>query len=216
MVQPEHFRLAFAAGVITCLTFAAPAPAQAPATAPSPNPTGVNEQGNQLQQMTVTGYIVPHVGDGPQPVVSYDRDYIEKSGNQTVTDVIQNLPSAEGNFAPNTTTGFGFSPGAASVSLKGLPPYDTLVLVDGWRMPAAPFNQVSTNSVISFVDLNAIPLAAVDRIEVLNDGGSSTYGTDAIAGVVNIILKNEYNGADIINYYGISQRGDSETYHGSL
>src|SRR3981081_4877249 len=102
MVQPEHFRLAFAAGVITCLTFAA----QAQAPAPSPNPTGVNEQGSQLQQITVTGYIIPRVGDGPQPVVTYDRDYIEKTGNQTVTDVIQNLPSAVGNFAPNTTTGF--------------------------------------------------------------------------------------------------------------
>jgi iron complex outermembrane receptor protein len=75
---------------------------------------------------------------------------------------------------------------------------------------------VSTSSVTSFVDLNSIPLAAVDRIEILNDGGSATYGSDAIAGVVNVILKNEYNGADITNYYGISQRGDSETYHGSL
>ena len=214
MIQPERFWLAFAAGVITCLTFAAPAQAQAPA--PSPNPTGVNEQGSQLQQITVTGYIIPRVGDGPQPVVTYDRDYIEKTGNQTVTDVIQNLPSAVGNFAPNTTTGFSFAPASASVSLKGLPPNDTLVLVDGVRMPAFPFNQVSTSSVTSFVDLNSIPLAAVDRIEILNDGGSATYGTDAIAGVVNVILKNEYNGADIINYYGISQRGDSETYHGSL
>ncbi|HXL25506.1 MAG TPA: TonB-dependent receptor plug domain-containing protein, partial [Chthoniobacterales bacterium] len=213
MIQPERFWLAFAAGVITCLTFAASAPAQAPA--PSPNPTGVNEQGGQLQQITVTGYIIPRVGDGPQPVVTYDRDYIEKTGNQTVTDVIQNLPSAVGNFAPNTTTGFSFAPASASVSLKGLPPNDTLVLVDGVRMPAFPFNQVSISSVTSFVDLNSIPLAAVDRIEILNDGGSATYGTDAIAGVVNVILKNEYNGADIINYYGISQRGDSETYHGS-
>src|ERR1700730_1035568 len=216
MIQPERFWLAFAAGIITCLTFAAPAQAQAPATAPSPNPPGVNEQGSPLPQITVTGYIIPRVGDGPQPVVTYGRDYIEKTGNQTVTDVIQNLPSAVGNFAPNTTTGFSFAPAAASVSLKGLPPNDTLVLVDGVRMPAFPFNQVSTSSVTSFVDLNSIPLAAVDRIEILNDGGSATYGTDAIAGVVNVILKNEYNGADIINYYGISQRGDSETYHGSL
>ena len=216
MIHTQRSWVASAAGVITCLAFVVRAHAQAPAPTPGTNPTGVNEQGSQLQQITVTGYIVPHVGDGPQPVVSYDRDYIQKSGNQTVTDVILNLPSAVGNFAPNTTSGFGFSPGAASVSLKGLPPNDTLVLVDGRRMPAAPFNQVSTNSVISFVDLNTIPLAAVDRIEVLNDGGSATYGTDAIAGVVNVILKDEYNGADITNYYGISQRGDDETYHGSL
>jgi iron complex outermembrane recepter protein len=216
MIKPRRLWSAYFAGVITCLTLAGRTCAQAPASSPSQNPASVNEQDGQLQQITVTGYIIPHVGDGPQPVVSYDRDYIQKSGNQTVTDVILNLPSAVGNFAPNTTSGFGFSPGAASVSLKGLPPNDTLVLVDGRRMPAAPFNQVSVNSVISFVDLNTIPLAAVDRIEVLNDGGSATYGTDAIAGVVNVILKDEYNGADISNYYGISQRGDDETYHGSL
>jgi iron complex outermembrane recepter protein len=208
--------LAHTAGIITCIIFTVQTRAQAPAPAQNPNPTSVNEQGSQLQQITVTGYIIPHVGDGPQPVVSYDRDYIQRSGNQTVSDVLTNLPSAVGNFTPTTTSGFGFSPGATSISLKGLSPNDTLILVDGKRMPAAPFNQVSTNSVISFVDVNTIPLAAVDRIEVLNDGGSATYGTDAIAGVVNIILKHEYNGADITNYYGISQRGDDETYHGSL
>jgi iron complex outermembrane recepter protein len=216
MPRPRRWRLAYAAGIITCLAFAGRANAQAPAPTPNPNPADVSEPGGELQQITVTGYIIPRVGDGPQPVVSYDRNYIEKTGNQTVTDVIQNLPSAVGNFGPATTTGFSFSPGSASVRLKGLPENNTLVLVDGRRMPAFPFDQVSTNAVISFVDLNSIPLAAVDRIEVLNDGGSAIYGTDAIAGVVNVILKDEYNGADILNYYGISQRGDAETYHGSL
>lgn len=89
-------------------------------------------------------------------------------------------------------------------------------MVDGLRYPQFPFPQVSVQAVISFVDLNSIPLASVDRIEILNDGGSATYGTDAIAGVVNVILKDEYNGADLLNYFGISQRGDAEVYHGSL
>ncbi len=216
MVHSQRSRSTFAAGFMATFAFAVYAHAQAPVSQPGPSPSGGAAQSGQLQQITVTGYIIPRVGDGPQPVVTLDRNYIEKSGNQTVTDVLLNLPSAVGNFAPNTTTGFSFSPASASVSLKGLPPNDTLVLVDGLRMPAFPFNQVSTSSVTSFVDLNSIPLAAVDRIEILNDGGSATYGTDAIAGVVNVILKNEYNGADITNYYGISQRGDSETYHGSL
>ncbi len=211
MTKPQRSWLAFAAGVMTCLTFAARAHAQSPAAS-----TESTEQGGQLPQITVTGYIIPRVGDGPQPVVSYNRDFIEKSGNQTVTDVIQSLPSAVGNFGPATATGFSGSPGSASVRLKGLPENNTLVLVDGRRMPEFPFNQVTPQAVISFVDLNSIPLAAVDRIEILNDGGSAIYGTDAIAGVVNVILKDEYNGADILNYYGISQRGDAETYHGSL
>jgi hypothetical protein len=71
------------------------------------------DNGSQLEQMTVTGYLIPRVGDGPQPVTSYDRDYIQKTGYQTVTDVLQNLPSAVGNFGPNTTAGFSFSPGSA-------------------------------------------------------------------------------------------------------
>jgi iron complex outermembrane receptor protein len=193
--------------------------ANSPPAAAEPNPAGSSApagDGTQLERMTVTGYLIPRVGDGPQPVTSYDRDYIQKTGYQTVTDVLQTLPSAVGNFGPNTTTGFSFSPGSASIGLKGLPPNDTLVLVDGLRYPQYPFPQASTAAVVSFVDLNSIPIAAVDRIEILNDGGSATYGTDAIAGVINVILKEEYDGGDVVNYFGISQRGDAETYHGSF
>jgi outer membrane receptor protein involved in Fe transport len=117
-----------------------------------------------------------------------------------------------GNFGPASDPGISSSPASASVRLHGLPSNFTLVLVDGKRMPPFPF----PIGVISFVDINSIPLAAVDRIEILNDGGSAVYGSDAIAGVVNVITKNEYNGADIMQYWGVSEHGDAETYHGSL
>jgi iron complex outermembrane recepter protein len=182
-----------------------PPAGQAPAT-----------NGGELQTVTVTGYLIPRVGQGPQPVTNYDQSYIQKTGYQNLTDVLQNLPAATGNFNPGVTTGFGFSPGGASIALKGLPPNDTLVLVDGLRMPSYPFPQVSIAGAFNYVDINSIPLGAVDRIEILNDGGSATYGTDAVAGVVNFILKNDYQGADIYNYYGISQRGDYEVYHGEF
>jgi iron complex outermembrane recepter protein len=172
--------------------------------------------GGELERITVTGYIVPRIGEGPQPVISFDKDYISKTGQQTVTDVLQNLPASVGNFNPNVTTGFGFSPGAASIGLKGLPPSDTLVLVDGQRFPVSALPQQSVAGAISFVDINAIPIAAIDRFEILNDGGSATYGSDAVGGVVNVILKDEYNGADLLYYYGISQRGDFEVHHTSL
>jgi TonB-dependent Receptor Plug Domain len=84
----------------------------------------------------------------------------------------------------------------------------------GLRFPQYPLPQVSTAAIISFVDINSIPTGAIDRIEILNDGGSATYGTDAVAGVVNLILKSDYQGAEIYNYWGESQRGDAETYHG--
>lgn len=181
--------------------------------APEPSSTP-SAGGGELQQVTVTGYLIPRVGEGPQPVTTYDRNYIDKTGDQTVSDVLQNLPAAVGNWEPGVTTGFGFSPGSAAIGLKGLPPNDTLVLVDGLRFPQYPFPLVSANAITSFVDLNSIPFGAIDRIEILNDGGSATYGTDAVAGVVNLVLKSDYQGAEIYNYYGISQRGDDETYHG--
>ncbi len=92
----------------------------------------------------------------------------------------------------------------------------TLVLVDGQRFPVSALPQQTTAGAISFVDINAIPIAAIDRIDFLNDGGSATYGSDAVAGVVNVILKDEYNGADLLYYYGISQRGDLEVHHTSF
>jgi len=214
--------VATAAQLVALFTVGVSAQAQTgniPSAAANPNPASnpaPAAEDNQLERLTVTGYLIPRVGDGPQPVTSYDRDYIQKTGYQTVTDVLQTLPTAVGNFGPNTTTGFSFSPGSASIGLKGLPPNDTLVLVDGLRYPQYPFPQANTAAITSFVDLNSIPIAAVDRIEILNDGGSATYGTDAVAGVVNVLLKNEYDGGDVVNYFGISQRGDEETYHGSF
>src|SRR5246127_2970526 len=179
--------------------------------------TGESQNTGELQQVTVTGYLLPHVGEGPQPVTSYDQTFISKMGNQDIADVVQQLPAATGNVNPGVVPGFGFQPAGASIALKGLLPSDTLVLVDGLRMPVFPFFQFATNSgPFTFTDINGIPLGAVDRIDILNDGGSATYGTDAVAGVVNFITKDQYQGADIYNYYGISQRGDFEVYHGEF
>jgi iron complex outermembrane recepter protein len=191
--------------------------ARAQTATPTPAPGETSAGGGELQQVTVTGYLIPHVGDGPQPVTSYDKTYIDKMGNQDVADVLQNLPGATGNVNPGVVPGFNFQPAGASIALKGMLPSDTLVLVDGLRMPAFPFFQFSISSgPFTFTDINSIPLGAIDRVDILNDGGSATYGTDAVAGVVNFITKDQYNGADIYNYYGISQRDDYEVYHGEF
>src|ERR1700678_3844755 len=122
-----HSALAFSAAALVLSRTAAKsqqagsAPSQTPVTAITPA-TDQTAAGEALEKMTVTGYILPHVGDGPQPVTSYNQDYISKSGYQTTTDVLQTLPGAEGNWNPGATTGFGFSPASASISLKGLPP----------------------------------------------------------------------------------------------
>jgi iron complex outermembrane receptor protein len=210
MIKLKHFGLAFLAELAIIATLGASAYAQAPATAPAPAGT---EQGGQLQQITVTGYLIPRVGEGPQPVVSYDQDYVQRQAYQTVTDVLRGIPLNNAALSTYTNAGINSSPASAAVNLRGLGVNRTLTLVDGHRFPDFP---IPLGSAFSFVDLNSIPLAAVDRIEILKDGASAIYGDDAVAGVVNIILKNEYNGADIFNYYGISSRGDYETFHSSL
>src|SRR5258708_6346645 len=210
MTKLKLFGLAFLAELAVTATLGVSAYAQAPATAPAPAGT---EQGGQLQQITATGYVIPRVGEGPQPVVTYDQEFIQKQANQTVSDVIRSLPYSNATLTTTGNSGINSSPASAAVNLRGLGVNRTLTLVDGHRFPDFP---IPLGSAFSFVDLNSIPIAAVDRIEILKDGASAIYGDDAVAGVVNIIIKNEYNGADIYNYYSITQPDDSEVFHSQL
>src|SRR5579864_3860413 len=178
--NPLLSTVAFATVVQLVILFGLRVTAHAQTVSPADTGTGESQNsGSELQQVTVTGYLLPHVGDGPQPVTSYDQTYITKTGTQDVADVLQQLPAATGNVNPGFIPGFGFQPGGASVALKGLLPQDTLVLVDGLRMPAYPFFQFTPASgPFLFTDINSIPVGAIDRIDILNDGGSATYGTD--------------------------------------
>jgi iron complex outermembrane receptor protein len=220
MIIRHNLRSALAsvatASVLLTLALASNLCAQTPEPAASPaSPTagtGIQNEG-QLQTVTVTGYVVPRVGEGTQPVTSINSTFIENQGDQTVSDVIQKLPQNVAAFTPTVNAGASFSPGGSSANLYGVGFNSTLTLIDGFRQTLAPFPQ---NGFQPFVDLNTIPLAAVDRIEVLKDGASSIYGSDAIAGVINVIFKDDYNGADIKYHFGISQRGDYEENHASL
>ena len=180
-----------------------------PAATPSNGPAATPDNA-QLQQVTVTGYLVPRIGDGPQPVETLDQEFFKEQGDQTVADVLQRLPQNDSSFSPALNAGQSFSPAASSVNLRGLGTAETLTLIDGHRVAPFPFPQNGTES---FVDLNSYPLAAIDRIEILKDGGSATYGSDAVAGVVNLLLKDEYEGTDILFHYGVSQRDDYSVYH---
>jgi iron complex outermembrane receptor protein len=169
--------------------------------------------GGELEKVTVTGYLIPRIGEGPQPVETLGRDFIERQADQTINDVLNRYPGGASFQNAITFAGNSNSPASSAYGLRQLPAGATLVLIDGYRYPNYP---LPINSVETFVDINSIPLGATDRIEILKDGGSATYGSDAVGGVVNVITKDEYNGADITNYYGISQRGDYEVYHGSF
>lgn len=142
-----------------------------------------------LDRIQVTGSRISRADiEGAVPVTVIDRATIDASGKTSVSDLLRDTTfSSFGNFRPQS----GSSAQAVSdVDLRGIGSDRTLVLIDGRRAPYAP--STGTNA-----DLNTIPLAAVERIEILSDGASALYGSDAIGGVVNIILRKDYDGAEL-------------------
>src|SRR5580700_9955529 len=205
-----------AAQLLALVTLGVTARAQDTPPPPAPTPAGAPSTGGggELEQVTVTGYLIPRIGEGPQPVATLNQDFITKQAYQSVNDVLNQYPGGLSGQNAQTFAGNSNSPGTSAFTLKSLPVGSTLILIDGFRFPTTG---ISINGgTIPFVDINSIPLASIDRIEILKDGGSATYGDDAIAGVVNIITIQDYNGADIVNYFGESQRGDDEIYHLSM
>ncbi|PZO62348.1 MAG: TonB-dependent receptor [Pseudoxanthomonas suwonensis] len=157
------------------------------------------EEATNLDRIQVTGSRIKRVElETSQPVFSLSREDIQAQGLTSVGDVIQNI-TANGS-ALNSTFNNGGN-GETRVSLRNLGSNRTLVLVNGRRW-------VGGTGLGGAVDLNTIPTAAVERIEVLKDGASTIYGSDAIAGVVNVILRNEFDGAEANAFLGVFDKGD--------
>ncbi|MEZ5456087.1 MAG: TonB-dependent receptor [Lysobacteraceae bacterium] len=152
-----------------------------------------------LDRIEVTGTRIKRVdSETSQPVFSMSREDIKAQGLTSVGDVIQNITS--NGSALNSTFNNGGN-GETRVSLRNLGSGRTLVLVNGRRWPGG-------TGLGGAVDLNTIPTAAVERIEVLKDGASTIYGSDAIAGVVNVILRKDFDGAEFNTYFGQFDEGD--------
>ncbi|SFS17399.1 iron complex outermembrane recepter protein [Dyella sp. OK004] len=182
----------------------------APAQTSNPPPP---EQAKQLQTITVTGSAIPRIDvETPSPVTVITATQIARSGLTTVSDVVRSISSDNSGSIPNAFAN-GFAAGSSGVALRGLTVNSTLVLVDGHRLSSYP---VADDGQRSFVDLNSIPLAAVERIEVLKDGASSLYGADAIAGVVNIIMRPSFKGVMGTVDIGTSQHGGGFTRKATL
>lgn len=149
-----------------------------------------------LDRVEVTGSRLKRAEiEGAVPVVVIDRAAIDASGDISVADVLRDSTfSSFGNFKPQSGSS---AQSLATINLRGVGSGRTLVLIDGRRAPTNPM------SASSGTDLNAIPLAAVERIEILSDGASAIYGSDAIGGVVNIILRKDFNGVEL--RYGVGQ-----------
>jgi iron complex outermembrane receptor protein len=146
------------------------------------------------------------------PVQVIQREEIDRTGHRTIGEYLQTL-SANGAGAVPKSFGNGFASGSSGVSLRGLGAASTLVLVNGRRI--APYGLADDGQKV-FTDLSIIPLEAVERVEVLKDGASSIYGSDAIAGVVNIILRKDFQGAVATASSGASEENDGQEHKASL
>ena len=186
--------------------------APASMTAPSPTPAEANAE---AERVIVTGSNIPTAQEvGPNPVDIITRDRIEKAGERTTEELVRNLTVAGPNGVPASNNGAGSTPGASSISLRGFDASSTLTLIDGRRV--APYPLGTGNGAQTFVDLNSIPRAAIDSIEILKDSASTTYGADAVAGVVNIKFRHDYRGAETDIEYGNTLDKDSGEFAASL
>ncbi|MGY4398002.1 iron complex outermembrane receptor protein [Sphingomonas sp. UYAg733] len=198
-------RLLGAAAPFALILAAQPAFAQDAAPAA---PAAEAAQEDTGQDIVVTGSILRRTNtETPSPVTVLTSDDLDKRGVNTVQEALQTLSANNGGTLMNSFSANGaFAGGASAASLRGLTTSSTLVLFDGLR---AAYYPLADDGSRNFVDLNTIPDAIVDRVEVLKDGASSTYGADAVAGVINIITKKQFVGFSARVEAGISEQGDA-------
>lgn len=157
-----------------------------------------------IEQVIVTGsYIKGAAEDAALPVTVIDRSEIERQGSPAILDVIRSLSLSQGTVGEANPGGVLFGTGAVNVNLRGFDSGRTLVLFNGRRLPTSPVALLG-------VDVNLLPLGAVERIEVLKDGAAATYGSDAIAGVVNFRTRRGFEGFSVDAAYSAIEDSDGD------
>jgi iron complex outermembrane receptor protein len=177
----------------------------------------VAQDQDTVQTVVVTGSrIRQNPLNETAPIIQVTDEDIQKTGQTSIGDILQHMPVSGGsintrfNFSGNQgfpPDGGGLGAGATTADLRHLGPKRVLVLVDGIRW----INEASASGVAAATDLNTIPVSIIDHVEVLQDGASSIYGSDAIAGVVNIITKKNFSGIEFSGYGGRFGQGDGKT-----
>ncbi len=219
----RHLIIRNAVAVALFLSPLARLSAQVAVTSPPPgNPAlaPADQNGNAVpaaqaeattDRVFVTGSIIPTAAEvGPNPVINTNRDLINKSGERTAEELLRNLPIANANGVPvsNNENGSNTAVGGATIALRGFDARATLILLDGRRLAPYPVS----NAGIVFIDLNSIPQSSIESIEILKDGASTTYGADAVAGVVNVKRYREYRGVLASVEYGNTTDKDSGSF----
>jgi iron complex outermembrane receptor protein len=166
-------------GTLSVNAFAEDASQPAPAASP---------EAEKAERIEVTGSHIKRIDvEGVSPVQTVTDKDIQKKGYDNLGDVVRDL--GVNTFGSGTVSGNSTAPGNADINLRGLGSDNTLVLLNGQRLPQ--------DAITGTVDLNLIPIAAVARIEILKDGASAIYGSDALGGVVNIITRKDFEGTEI-------------------
>jgi iron complex outermembrane receptor protein len=161
----------------------------------------------ETQRVEITGSAIKRTNvEGPAPVEVVTRKEIERTGATSLNELLRSIPSIDiydqGELASNSPA----ASGTASIRLRGLSASETLVLLNGRRLPVNALYD-SSGAGAAF-DINSLPVGAIERIEILKDGGSAIYGADAVAGVVNFITRSDYQGIEATASYGVSSHGD--------
>jgi iron complex outermembrane receptor protein len=200
-----NLRLVLAASVGFPLIFASNAFAQLPAPGPAAAPPGAPPPSAEVERVIVTGSNIPTAEEtGPNPVDTYRPQDIEKLGIRNATDLQEFIPQEAGGTV-NLNIGNG-GDGTIQFNLRGLLPKETLVLLDGKRVA---YGSLGVAGFSGGVDINLIPFSMIDHVDILKDGASAVYGSDAIAGVVNFFLLHKFRGVEIGGQYGNSNLGAS-------
>jgi iron complex outermembrane recepter protein len=175
-----------------------------------PQTTAAASEEPQLAEVVVTGSLIRRTdSETPSPMQIVSAQDIVDSGYTTISDVLRTI-SANGAGTLSQSFNGAFATGGAGVALRGLTVGGTLTLIDSHRMVGYPLTDDGERN---FVDVSSIPFNAVERVEVLKDGASAEYGSDAIAGVVNIILRKTYTGAEFTAEAGDSMYNDGRMDH---
>jgi iron complex outermembrane receptor protein len=154
-----------------------------------------NQGDSQIQRVEITGSSIKRIAkEGSLPVQTLNRAEIESTGASSVTELLQKLPVMQGFTEAGTSVG-GEGGGISTASIHGVGSNRTLVLLNGRRLATHGLQTLTGNN--AAIDLNTIPLAAIERVEILTDGASALYGSDAIAGVVNFILRRNFQGVEV-------------------
>src|SRR4249920_2957652 len=198
-------RLALMAGVGFPFILASNAFAQLPAPAVPAEPGAAAPSTAEVERVVVTGSNIPTAEEtGPNPVDTYRPQDIEKLGIRNATDLQTYIPQEAGGSV-NLNIGDG-GDGTVQFNLRGLLPKETLVLIDGKRVA---YGSLAVSGFTGGPDINLIPFSMIDHVDILKDGASAVYGSDAIAGVVNFFLIHKFRGLEIGGSYGNTNMGGS-------